>query len=389
MTDDSLLAKLDALIAGDTEGLLDEPEKPLKVTETDRLRRAFKEINEFYEREGREPDPETMDISERKLGARLTGIRASQAKLDHLEDLDDHGLLSAADSPSTVEDLLKSDVLGLVGDASGIYDTASLPKRDSPVDSYRQLRKRCEDFEKFEPLFKEKHHELAQGTYALTKFKGAQTIVPGSFFVLRGVMAFVAEVGESEVVSLKYKDELKERLRVVFENGTESAMYRQSFAARMGEQGGFAITRTGFDATEIGDADVETGHIYVLRSLSEHPDIRGLEHLYKIGFSTTPVAQRIKGAEKSPTYLMAPVEVVQDYRAYNLRPSALEHLLHKVFASARLDASVTDAFGGSVAATEWFLVPFPVIDQAVDLIMSGEIVDYVYDPAQQDLVRFR
>lgn len=389
MADDAILAQLDALIAGDTDGLLDEPEKPLPVTETDRLRRAFKEVVDFYENEGREPDPNTLEISERKLGARLTGIRASRTKTEHLTDLDEYGLLTVEDSPSTVDDLLKSDVLGLVGDASGIYDTASLPKRDSPVDNDRQLRRRCQDFEKFKPLFKEKHHELAQGTYALTKFKGAQTIITGSFFVLRGVMAFIAEVGDSEKVSLKYKDELKERLRVVFENGTESAMYRQSFAARMGEQGGFAVTRTRFDASEIGDADVETGHIYVLKSLSDHPDIRGLENLYKIGFSTTTVAQRIKGAEKSPTYLMAPVKVVRDYRAYNLRPSALEHLLHKVFASARLDASVTDAFGGSVAATEWFLVPLPVIDHAVDLIMSGEIIDYIYDPAQQDLVQIR
>lgn len=235
-------------------------------------------------------------------------------------------------------------------------------------------------------MFKQKHAELEQGTYALTKFEGAQTIIPGAFFILRGVMAFIAEVGESEMKSLKHKDQRKERLRVVFENGTESAMYRQSFAARMGEQGGFAVTRTGFDVSEIGDADVETGHIYVLRSLSDHPDIRGLKDLYKIGFSTTPVAKRIRGAEKSPTYLMAPVEVVADYRAYNLRPSALEHLLHRVFASARLDASIVDSAGGAVSANEWFLVPFPVIDHAVDLILSGGIVNYVYDPAQQDLI---
>ncbi len=387
MTDDAILAQLDALIASDDEGLLDTPEKPLPVTETDRLRRAFQEVVEFYEKEGREPDPETMNISERKLGARLTGIRASNFKIEALEGMDTHGLLATEQAPTSVDDLLNSDPLDLIGDTGGIFDTSSLPqKRDTPIESDRQLRERCKDFEKFEPLFKQKHAELEQGTYALTKFEGAQTIIPGSFFILRGVMAFIAEVGESEVKSLKHKDQRKERLRVVFENGTESAMYRQSFAARMGEQGGFAVTRTGFDVSEIGDADVETGHIYVLRSLSDHPDIRGLKDLYKIGFSTTPVAKRIRGAEKSPTYLMAPVEVVADYRAYNLRPSALEHLLHRVFASARLDASIVDSAGGAVNANEWFLVPFPVIDHAVDLILSGDIVNYVYDPAQQDLI---
>lgn len=387
MTDDAILAQLDALIANDEDGLLDTPEKPLPVTETDRLRRAFQEVVEFYEKEGREPDPETMNISERKLGARLTGIRASNFKIEALEGMDTHGLLATEQAPTSVDDLLNSDPLDLIGDSGGIFDTSSLPqKRDTPIESDRQLRERCKDFEKFEPLFKQKHAELEQGTYALTKFEGAQTIIPGAFFILRGVMAFIAEVGESEMKSLKHKDQRKERLRVVFENGTESAMYRQSFAARMGEQGGFAVTRTGFDVSEIGDADVETGHIYVLRSLSDHPDIRGLKDLYKIGFSTTPVAKRIRGAEKSPTYLMAPVEVVADYRAYNLRPSALEHLLHRVFASARLDASIVDSAGGAVNANEWFLVPFPVIDHAVDLILSGDIVNYVYDPAQQDLI---
>ncbi|GAB3074290.1 GIY-YIG nuclease family protein [Corynebacterium aquatimens] len=77
------------------------------------------------------------------------------------------------------------------------------------------------------------------------------------------------------------------------------------------------------------------------------------------------------------------------YRAYNLRPSALEHLLHRLFAAVRLDASIVDEAGGSVAANEWFLVPLDVINRAIELIMSGEIVDYSYDPASQQLVKAR
>lgn len=388
MADDAYLAQLDALIAAD-DGLLDTPEKPLPVTETDRLRRAFQEVNDFVAAEGREPDPETMNISERKLGVRLVGIRASKSKADALQDIDEHGLLSVSETPATVDDLLSGDAFDLLGDAGGIFDTSSLPKRDKPMETERELRHRCEDFEKFEPLFRQKHAELADGTYAMTKFRGAQTVVPGAFFILKGVMAFIAEVGESEMKSLKHKDQRKERLRVIFENGTESAMYRQSFAGRMGEQGGFAVTRTGFDAQEIGDADVETGFLYVLRSKSDHPDIRGLKDLYKIGFSTTPVDQRIRGAEKSPTYLMAPVEKVAVYRQYNLRPSALEHLLHRIFASVRLDATIVDEVGGQVSANEWFLVPLPVINEAIELIENGEIVNYAYDPGSQALIKIK
>ena len=53
----------------------------------------------------------------------------------------------------------------------------------------------------------------------------------------------------------------------------------------MYETGGQALTRTTLDASEIGDADQETGYIYVLKSLSQHPDVRSLRDLYKIGFS--------------------------------------------------------------------------------------------------------
>ncbi len=115
----------------------------------------------------------------------------------------------------------------------------------------------------------------------------------------------------------------------------------------------------------------------MLRSLSDHPDLRGLDNLFEIGFTTGSVATRITGAEKRTTYLNAPVEVVADYRVYNVRPSALEHLLHRVFSAVRFDAAVFDEVGGHTAATEWFLVPLPVIDRAIEMIMSGDIVNYV------------
>ena len=76
-------------------------------------------------------------------------------------------------------------------------------------------------------------------------------------------------------------------------------------------------------------------------------------------------------------------------RAYNLRPSALEHLLHRIFSAVRLDAAIVDEVGGQVNANEWFLVPLPVINEAIELIMSGEIVDYSYDPSSQALVKIK
>ena len=105
------------------------------------------------------------------------------------------------------------------------------------------------------------------------------------------------------------------------------------------------MARSQISTSEIGDADIDSGYIYVLRSLSQDPQIAGIADLHKIGFSRDTVEKRIKNAEKSPTYLMAPVEVVATYRVYNVRASALENLLHRVFAAVRLDLTQIDPKG--------------------------------------------
>lgn len=368
--------------------LLNAPEKPKKITSSDRLERAFLEIVEFRRSEGRVPSSQTREIAERKLGARLDGFLANEAKAEAVKHLDEFGLLEAPAAPS-LDELLESDDLDdLLGDDAGILDVSGLPviKRPESAESVAQ-RVKAKDFEQFEPLFKAKHAELADGTFTLKPFTGMDLIREGVFFVLNGVMCFVAEVGDDVDLVVGGKRTQKQRLRVVFENGTESAMYRQSLMTRMYEAQGQVLARTGHDADEILDADIESGHIYVLQSLSTDPLIANLKDLHKIGFSTTSVEQRVKGASTSPTYLMAPVKIVADYRVYNLKASALENLLHRVFAEVRLDLTQTDQKGRNYDPSEWFVVPRDVINQAVAMIMSGEIVDYGYDKVQQKLVR--
>lgn len=380
---------LDDILSGDVDGLLDAPETPKKVTSSDRLERAFLEIVEFRRAHDRVPSSTTREIAERKLGARLDGILANDGKVEALKHLDEFGLLDAPEAPASLDDLLEGDDLDdLLGDDGGILDVSDLPalrKVESPDSVAKRVK--AEDFEQFEHLFKAKHAELADGTYQLTTFTGLDLIHEGVFFVLSGVMCFVAEVGEDVDLVVGGKPKQKQRLRVVFENGTESRMYKQSLMTRMYEQQGQVLARTGIDASEILDGEVESGHIYVLQSLSQDPQIAGIENLHKIGFSTTSVEQRIKNAEKSPTYLMAPVKVVADYRLYNFRPSVLEHLLHRVFAAVRLDLTQIDRKGRDYDPSEWFVVPRDVINQAVAMIMSGEIAEFVYEPASQRLVQ--
>lgn len=368
--------------------LLTAPEKPKKLTSSDRLERAFLEIVEFRRAEGRLPSSQTREIAERKLGARLDGFLANDAKAEAVKHLDEFGLLEAPAAPTSIDDLLESDDLdALLGDESGILDVSDLPvvKRPESAESVAQ-RVKAKEFEQFEPLFKAKHAELKDGTYALKPFTGMDLIREGVFFVLNGVMCFVAEVGENVDLVVGGKRTQKQRLRVVFENGTESAMYKQSLMTRMYEAQGQVLARTGHNESDILDADIESGHIYVLQSMSTDPLIANIDDLHKIGFSTTSVEQRVKGASTSPTYLMAPVKIVADYRVYNLKASGLEALLHRVFAGVRLELTQIDRNGRDYDPAEWFIAPRDVINQAVAMIMSGEITDYVYDQAQQRLV---
>lgn len=388
-TADAVVAPLDleSLLDSDVDGLLDAPEKAQKVSSADRLERAFLEVVEFRRLHGRIPSSSTRDIAERKLGARLDGILANDEKISALKPLDDFGLLNVPDAPESIEDVLLADEFDLLGDESGLLDVSDLPARKAPgAPASVEKRKKSTDFDQFEHLFTTKHGELAAGTVTLAPFTGLPTVQEGRFFVLNGVMLFVAEVHATKTMVVGGKPEPKQRLRVIFENGTESAMYRQSLSIRLHEQEGQAVVRTGIGDDEIFDGDTESGHIYVLRSLSTDPLVAGISDLHKIGFSTTSVEQRIKNAEKSPTYLMAPVKIVEDYRTYNLKPSALEHLLHRVFAEVRLDLSQVDRKGRNYDPSEWFVVGRKVINQAINMIMSGEITDYVYDPHLGKLV---
>ena len=376
---------IDAILDSDVDGLLDAPEQATKITSDDRLERGFLEIVEFRRANDRIPSSTTRDIAERKLGARLDGILANDEKIAALKPLDEFSLLETPDSPASLDDLLGGDDLDLLGDDSGLLDVSDLPMRRQTYDTENAARRqKAQGFEQFEPLFKQKHAELRDGSSKLLPYPGLTHIIPGAFFVLNGVMLFVAEVGETEYKKTTVRENKRERLRCIFENGTESSMFRQSLAIRLSDEDGQIVVQS--ELPEILGDDQVSGYIYVLRSRSDDPQIAAIKDLHKIGFTRGSVELRIKNAEKSPTYLMAPVDVVATYRLYNLKASALENLLHRVFAEVRLDVSQIDRWGRGYDASEWFVVPRAVIDQAIELIQAGAIVRYVYDAKAQKLI---
>ena len=182
------------------------------------------------------------------------------------------------------------------------------------------------------------------------------------------------------------------RLRVIFDNGTQSETLLRSFqrALYKRELDGRRISDPELGplfGSESEDGDLDSGTIYVLRSRSDHPFIA--EHrdvIHKIGVTGGRVEVRIAGASTDPTYLMAPVDVVATYRLSGINRNRLEAIFHRVFAASRLDLSIPDRFGGAARPREWFLAPLPVINQVVDRIRDGSITEWIYEPSTASLV---
>ncbi len=382
--DADLLRKM---IEEDELGLLNvKPKQSQTISADERLAESFYEIQDFVKEHGREPEPDITKMQEFRLAKRLSGLRKDDQKIFALTDLDECGLLKPSREPESIEDALEDDSLNLLGNKpeDSIFTLKNLPdKKDLP--DYVASRKPCRDFHKFEDLFKQCHADLEKGKRQLRPFINEQQIEVGEYFILRGLMVYVADMGEKE----KKNTKVNARLRCIFENGTEGDLLLRSLARNLYKDGR-RITQNSErfmdDLKDITADDDQTGYIYVLRSLSTNPEIAAIDDLYKIGFSSGAVEDRIKNAENEATYLMAKVHLVEVFECYNVNPQKLESLLHTFFGKACLNVDVHDKNGKRCTPREWFIAPLEVIEQAIALIISGEIVDYRYD---QDLKRIQ
>ena len=67
------------------------------------------------------------------------------------------------------------------------------------------------------------------------------------------------------------------------------------------------------------------------------------------------------------------------YSCYNRNADKLEALLHKFFAAACLNIDLYDNNGKRYSPREWFVVPFDVIEEAIEMILDESIVNFKYD----------
>ena len=85
---------LDEIFNSDPMGLLDVKAKSSSALNADeRLTASFQEINEFFERHNREPQPNVGNISEYQLYCRLKTLREDEDMIMVCEPQDKHGLL--------------------------------------------------------------------------------------------------------------------------------------------------------------------------------------------------------------------------------------------------------------------------------------------------------
>ncbi|MDB5176188.1 MAG: hypothetical protein JWM81_1046 [Candidatus Saccharibacteria bacterium] len=367
------------------EGLFDPPKKAIPVTSDDRLTESFKKITEFVEQHNRMPSVDAQDISEAMIATRLAAIRNDAGKVAALKPVDTLGLLDMPAAPASMDELFSNDTFGLFNTpADQILDVKHVPVRlRSPIESKAQ-RTRAQDFESYKAGFEEQQVKLASGELKLVRYTTVDQLYLDHYYVQDGLMLKIIDVGEKKRVY----DRNKERFRVIFENGTESNMYRRSLSQRLYENG-FAVVAPDYtgEYAQLSEDDVIKGYIYVLASKSTAEHITAIQDLYKIGFSTTPVAERIKHAKKDPTYLMSDVEVVDSYTVtgdYN--PQKIEHFLHRIFSEAAIDINIIDADGNDYRPREWYTVPLPVIEQAINLLLNGDIIHYHYDATTQKIV---
>ena len=373
-----------------------EPEKQVKFTpREERIIAGFEDIQRFVEEHGRLPmHGEDRDIFERLYAIRLDRIRQLKDCMSLLEQFDKDGLLKVdgaaerAAEPESDEELLAA--LGV--EAQGESDITKLQHVRSQTDrkAAEEIARRepCEDFAKYKPLFDQVKAELDSGKRQTLEFKqDAAAVEEGEFFVLGGIMAYVESIGELKKTDFDREDG---RIRVIFANGTESNMLLRSFqrALYKTDNSRRISTPPPMFTDEIDDADTESGHIYVLRSLSNDEFIaENRKAIHKIGVTGGSVKSRIANAKKDPTYLLAEVEIVQTFKLANINRKKLEQLLQRFFAPARIDMRLKDRFGSAVEPKEWFLVPLPAIGEAVELIMRGELHEYRYDESQAKIVK--
>jgi len=390
---------IEDILEDDDLGILDDNKPPSQAKTSDtRLTESFEEINNFIDENKREPRQDN-GITEMRLYLRLKGFRENEKKKIALKEADRHNLLFVPKKPESIDDILRDDLEILGNDEvdESIFDFKHTPKERKESDFVAQRKPLSEkEFEPYDKLFKKVHKEIKLGLRSLKPFKNVEkNLIEGKFYILNGVLCYL-EIGDISESEREFGARTRKdvRTRTVFDNCTYSNMFHRSLGKQLYKDGRIVTdlekdseNELFTNAEQLENDDEESGWIYVLKSKSHNPEIKNIKNLYKIGFSTVPVQKRLINASKEATYLYADVEVVSTFKCLNVNTQKLENLLHRFFKPAQLQIDIYDSHKNRITPKEWFVVPFSIIDRAIGLFNTGEIVNYYYDTENQIIVK--
>lgn len=382
----------------DELGVEVEEKKKAKLTPLqERVIAGFEDIQRFVEEHGHSPEHgEDKDILERIYAVRLDRLRASAEFLELLAEYDHQDLLAGASFEGMSEDqkeLSDEELLNELGVEEAKSDLTELkhvrPRAEVKAAEEIANREPCSDFAKFKPLFDGIQQDLVNGQRETRRFAENADIKIGEFFILNGQKAYVANIGDEFTTEYGKKDR---RLRVIYDNKTESNILLRSFQrALYKDDNGRRISDPEAGplfSDFVEEGDTLSGTIYIARTKSDDPTLKDMKDvLHKIGVTKGKADNRIKTAKDDPTFLLAEAELVAFYELYNIDRFKLEHLLQHFFSEARLDVKIADRFGKKVQPREWFVVPFPAIEEAIQRLMDGSILDFAYNTKTAQLTK--
>ena len=393
---------IDDIFNDDNFGILDsKPQSSNVKTEDDRLIDSFEEINAFVDKNNKEPS--TGSMSEYRLLANLKTFRQDEAKKQTLKPFDRHNLLGHIEmEKQSIDDILNEDDELLKADKElSIFRFKHVPNPDdrAETDFVAQRKPMKEkEFKPYEEMFLKVHKEIKEGRRKIISAKDIEKYLrKGQFYIADGIMFYLEDViFERDETNLSKETARRKdgRTRTIFENGTYSNLLYRSLAKNLRRNGkmitntdSFAQNELFVNANLIEEEDIQTGWIYILKSKSKNPNIAEIRDLYKIGFSSVPVDERIRNAKHEATYLFADVKKIAAYTCYNRNADKLEQLLHRFFAEACLNVDLFDEKGQRITPREWFVVPLEIIEEAIQMILRETIIDFKYNAKNQSIER--
>lgn len=389
---DNPIQSLDDIFANDDLGLLLNVKPVQKRTTIDeQLLIKFQEVEQFFKQHNRLPEKEG-NFEEKQLYRSWAALLNNAEFIDAIEPFDAFGLMATTinknSKPNSVkpiqslDDILADDDFGLLNIGNtDIFKIEHIPAQlaSKPYsDEYNAVRTVCQDFWRYEALFKSIHEALKQDKAHLERLKTETHLQIGDVFLIQGMLCYIAE--EIEIEQRKSERATK-RFRVIYENGMESNMISRSLARAVykAEDGKKVILNYLEDFQLLANnqqQDLITGMLYIVKLVHPKQELSNFKNLYKIGYTTSTVESRISDCINDIAFLESEVQPVLTFQCININPHTLERLMHAFFAARKLNIKLISKDGKTYIPHEWFDVPLSSIEKAAYLIKEGKINQY-------------